>query len=688
MRVVKSFLIALVLSLGVFGLAGAAFTGPNRTATTTSWERQYCNYRATVLAPAGSCLLSLYYPPGSCPSASSVASFFNNALTACGSSWPGTCGAGLSCSIALLTGSTQSCSSGETGCTGSTSTLSLPPATVSGTTDCVLPGQNGWCRGAATLNLAGIEPLTGYSITGFEGSPGMLCSGAACTWGFPEGTTTLDFWALSSWGDTSTLSTASMRVDSLPPVLTLEFPPADGLNGWYVTGPVSVTASASDATSGLSAPASINAGGSSFTASSDGMYLLSATVADLAGNSTSASGSIALDTTPPLLSVSVPAPDGSNGWFRSWVLVSASASDPTSGLAGLGFRLDGGSWTSGTGTDIPEGVHTLEFQARDQAGNITSLARSLAVDTTAPQSTFTLPPEGSTSLVHGGFTMSGQTLDLTSGPSAAEISLDGGTTWQPLVMSGGIWSATWDTTTVPNGTYPIQVRARDEAGNEEQTARITVVVANSGPAVQITRSWWLWEQAELSIQAGVLPVTGAQLTISDGLGHFRRYTFTGDELPGSLKWDGIWNDGLFAPPGAFSAVVSAWDVLGNTGQDTGLVQIPAPHPTSTLSPPSAPAQTVEAPRPSVVVPAQTVLPEQVVIPAPIPAPLPEKSARPSSPPRSSPLHLWPSMGLVGLLAALASAALSDQRPSALHRLEGSLLRAASRSPETKKPSIE
>jgi hypothetical protein len=56
MRVIKSFLIALVLSLGVFGLAGAAYTGPNRTTTTTSWERQYCIYRATVLAPAGSCL--------------------------------------------------------------------------------------------------------------------------------------------------------------------------------------------------------------------------------------------------------------------------------------------------------------------------------------------------------------------------------------------------------------------------------------------------------------------------------------------------------------------------------------------------------------------------------------------------------------------------------------------------------
>lgn len=51
------------------------------------------------------------------------------------------------------------------------------------------------------------------------------------------------------------------------------------------------------------------------------------------------------------------------------------------------------------------------------------------------------------------------------------------------------YSVTWDTTTVPNGTYTLTARARDAAGNIGTSAPVVVDVLNSdttAPTVVIT----------------------------------------------------------------------------------------------------------------------------------------------------------------------------------------------------------
>ena len=100
-----------------------------------------------------------------------------------------------------------------------------------------------------------------------------------------------------------------MSVDSVAPSLTLTLPSPNGSNGWNKSGPVTASASATDANSGV-ASLGINGGGASFTASTDGVYNLTATATDKAGNTATTSGTIRLDTTPPSLSVSPSAPDG------------------------------------------------------------------------------------------------------------------------------------------------------------------------------------------------------------------------------------------------------------------------------------------------------------------------------------------------------------------------------------------
>ena len=335
---------------------------------------------------------------------------------------------------------------------------SLPDAIVSGSTSCSSPGDNGWCRGTATLHLSGTEPVSGYHITGFDSDQyNYLCSGSSCDWNFPQGeTTALGYWAISSFGDQSDQATVSLSVDSVAPTLTLTIPSSNGSNDWNKTGPVTATASATDATSGV-AGVDINGGGDSFTASSDGVYTLTATATDKAGNTSTASGTIKLDTTPPDISVSPAAPDGANGWYVSPAFLTGTASDATSGIASTQVQVDDGAWQNGASfSEGTDGTHTLIFQATDVAGNAsTASSVTVLVDRTAPVPDVALDPT-SPNGANGWYvlpvTVTADSSDATSGIASQAVSLDGNT-WTPSL------------TISSDGTYTAQVRATDKAGN-------------------------------------------------------------------------------------------------------------------------------------------------------------------------------------------------------------------------------
>lgn len=931
----RKWILWLSLLALLAGIAAAAYsyTGPHRTVTTTytTNERRICYWEATHPdVPSGqTCFLKLYSSPsGSCPYLDPASNQGYFSASACMPAWHGLSCPGSGGRLCPISGPdtwTENCSMGQSGCESvqHTTTTTYPPATVSGTTSCAQPGNNGWCRGAAALNLSAAEPLAGYHITGIESSLGMLCSNSSCVWSFPEGSTSLSYWALSSYGDTSSQASVTMQVDTVPPALSiLPSGGTPGDNGWFTAGPVTAAASATDDTSGV-AGVSFNGGGSTFTASADGVYSLTVVATDNAGNPSSGSMELRIDSTPPSLAVSsspadgdngwylspaalnalasdlfsglagvqhrvdagawldgaeagvgvegthtvqfqardlagnltvstpvsvhldftppVPdaslsAPDGENGWYVSPVTLTANstdavsglasqglsltgdawsgaltlstdgvhtvqlqaqdkagntasavrtvyldatppevevvlpatdgdngwyvgsvtvraggsdatsgvasaqvsldgsawsdaltfsedgvhsfqarlidnagnvsvvprtvqvdatepalsaptlagtpglsgwytsdvelfsnASDATSGLASLLYSLDGGGWLPGPLT-LPDGQHTVRVQATDRAGNVSVTVQTVDVDGTPPQSAFLSPAEGSVSFAHGNaFVMSGGSLDITSGMALALISLDGGATWLPLPLNpDGSWSYTWDTTGVPNGSHVVLVEAGDLAGNQEHTARITVVVANLGPSVSITDSFWVWQEAEVGFSAGVLPITGARIVVSDGE-HSRTYQYSGGSLPSGFQWDGKWEDGAWAGPGSYAVTVSAWDMFGNDGRASATVRVPSP---ATRTPTSTPSPT----------PSPTVSPSGAPTGTPVAPPFTPEPPRPlaAEPPVQAPepperkVMLWPVFGFVALLAALASASLSDPRPRALRALAKTL----------------
>ncbi|MFH2103332.1 MAG: hypothetical protein ABIJ39_08265 [Chloroflexota bacterium] len=136
------------------------YLGPNRTVTIWNWERRVCRYQA-VYDPSGpgyfACSLELYYTPSSsCPATGSVAGFFNPVSCV---GWSENYCVTQGCVISLNS-SIDDCSSGQTGCTSVSSTITHPPATVSGSVGCAQPGVGGWCAGGAALGLSGSDTST------------------------------------------------------------------------------------------------------------------------------------------------------------------------------------------------------------------------------------------------------------------------------------------------------------------------------------------------------------------------------------------------------------------------------------------------------------------------------------------------------------------------------------------------
>jgi len=867
-RIKKLLIAAYVISpLVIFGavVVLAAYTGPNRN--TISGQTDRCQYHASYDLGSGNfggCDLTLWAnPDNGCDSAGSVHGYFNPVSCV---GWPSSCDA-LGCSVSGPNVTTLGCTPSSSNPNCKQITVSQPPATVSGSTSCASPGANGWCRGGGVLNLSANEPVSGWTITGIESDlEGMLCTGnspsLSCSWPFPEGQTSLNFWADSSHGDTSYQSSASMKLDSVAPSVSItqsggtlgnagwyvsavpftasasdpapssgiastqyvvdggapqagasvsigadgshtvyfvttdnagnvsapsatlsvkidRTPPAistsitggtSGLNGWY-TSAVQVGATASDATSGVD-PAGLQytvdggapQSGSTATVAGDGTHTVVFSAHDIAGNQGSGSQTVRIDTTPPVAGFSIPAPDGQNGWYRSAVTVSATASDATSGVASREVSQDNATWspsvtistdgvytvysratdnagntssnatmtvsldttpptvslvlpptTSGwyntqpaispTASDATSGVASIEYsldggpfqsplatmsdgahsftvRVTDKAGNsVTSAPYNVKVDTTSPVSVFVSPPEGSTVVAAGNFTMSGTTSDATSGVAGAQISVDNGSTWSPLTVSNGSWSFLWDTGKVANGTYQVYVRGMDVAGNIEHTAHITVTVANQGPGVSITKSWVIWQTAMIKVTTHILPIAGGQITISHLNGYdVQSFDYTG-MVPANFKWNGITSKGTSAPAGLYTVKVEIWDAYGQHAHDSGVLWIPAPLPTSTETPTST--ATPVSTQVSTQIEEHTATPEIHYTPMPtgtatrqaiVPVAPNTGASKPSLALNAflEPRFLFPTIGMVSLFCALAVAGITDKRPRAIRQLATAL----------------
>jgi glucose/arabinose dehydrogenase/PKD repeat protein len=179
--------------------------------------------------------------------------------------------------------------------------------------------------------------------------------------------------------------------DVTPPVVEVATEPeaADGQDGWYVTAPVVVTATATDDSGGPVVIQVRDGDGdwAEYTGpvelTDDGSHALRFRATDEAGNSSDpVPVDVPLDATAPELAI-----EGVEDGAGVTDLVTALeatvvASDATSGLAGTTLSLDGDQ-VDAPASFLPEvGDHTLVATATDAAGNTAEVTVSFTVEAT------------------------------------------------------------------------------------------------------------------------------------------------------------------------------------------------------------------------------------------------------------------------------------------------------------------
>ncbi len=674
-RLPISLILALILLLIITMIVWAAYDGPKRTVTTSEWLRRRCYYEARYSGER--CEATIYYTPGTtCPAAADLAGIFNPSY--CGSDWLWTC-TSVPCSY-TRDGRLEDCTSTQPYCREVTTTSEDPHASADATFTCGswgTPGTPQWCVGGAAIDFSASEPVSPEEITYIETYSGTLCDppdapSVSCTWsGGGEGAQTIDFWAHSTYGDTSDMSSVTWRLDTVPPTAGSNVAGGTaGGGGWYRGGPLTVSGGGSDYSPGSGiASSEVSIGGGPYAGSvditSEGWYTVDVVTTDNAGHTSTGSTGVGLDNTPPVVNLGLTGTAGSGVWYTSATVTGTeSGSDALSGIGSRQYQIDGGAWQSGGSAAVAgEGAHTINWQVTDVAGNTSTGSQSFSIDSVEPVSVFVSPPEGSTVTVNGTLNMNGTSADATSGLNAAQISLDGGSTWSSLGMTGGAWNYSWDTRTVPNGRHTVLVRASDVAGNLESTAQITVVVDNEGPKVDITELWMVWETASVSVRDSGIGISSARLVIDGGIYGSQRIDWSSGNIPNRFTWDRHFGS-VLAPPGEYTVTLVAWDQLGNIGSDSGVVVVPEPPtatPTATVT-----ATATNTPKPARRAATPTPMKVAIVQDEPVDAlPAPEPAELPPVP---APYIWWPLLVIVGTVVVLGLSGSTDPRPPAWRRL--------------------
>ncbi len=253
--------------------------------------------------------------------------------------------------------------------------------------------------------------------------------------------------------------------DTVPPVTAASPSGAPGLNGWWLSN-VSVALTASDTISPVACTYYRVDGGawevyeSPFFVEGDGIHTLGLRSLDHGGNlEQNQTQDVRIDSVAPQSSVNLSGIVGENDWYVSPVAVNLSATDATSGVNTIVYRLDGGPWEAYVAPfEVGDGQHEVEHRATDVAGNVEAVqVLDVKVDTRPPIIEFRFPPDSQwrkdTSI-----TINWTIDDEVSGVDRVEIQTDGGsfrdTDESSLSLSG-----------LADGLHYVIVRALDSAGN-------------------------------------------------------------------------------------------------------------------------------------------------------------------------------------------------------------------------------
>ncbi len=202
-----------------------------------------------------------------------------------------------------------------------------------------------------------------------------------------------------------------------------------------------------------------------FTVPHDGRYYFRTQAVDMAGNVQDGYGeaSTVVDTVPPEVSAVLNGTVGSDGWYTSPVTVGFSASDLTSGVAGIYYRINGGALMTYTApfTLSRDGIYNITYYAKDRAGNAAPVAGTvIKIDRTTPSLSIASPEPDS--VLTGNYTVVAVSSD--DNINGVYLRVDNGP-WYSFTGKGKFWSISVDTAQYSDGEHILTVKSVDVAGN-------------------------------------------------------------------------------------------------------------------------------------------------------------------------------------------------------------------------------
>ncbi len=290
-------------------------------------------------------------------------------------------------------------------------------------------------------------------------------------------------------------------IDNTPPSSAVVTAPAAAAN---VSGTVTLTATASDATSGVGqmvfkvngtvvgtasgSPASVSWDS---TSTADGPVSVTVAAKDVAGNgpTVSAGRTIVVDNNPPTVTLASP-----GAAVHGTVALATTTSADTTQVTFERSPAGAGTWTTIAVVNSPpftaslnttlltEGLYDLHAIASDGTHLVTSNVVTTQIDNTAPTASVTTPASGAT--VGGpSVTLGANPIDLGTGVATVQFRVDG----TPVgTVSASPWLLSWDPSSTPNGPHTIDAVVTDVAGNSATTAGVPVTVDTTPPSVALT----------------------------------------------------------------------------------------------------------------------------------------------------------------------------------------------------------
>jgi uncharacterized protein YjiK len=275
-----------------------------------------------------------------------------------------------------------------------------------------------------------------------------------------------------------------------------------------------------------------------FSGLSEGNYVIYSSFLDTNGVTTNASSSaLTIDASGP--SVSMTSPTDSSYVQGSSVTVSASASDTTSSIAGIQFKLDTNTLIGSEDTSAPysiswnsseaiDGTHTIIAVARDSLGNYsTSTAINITIDNTAPSRSSGAPTG---TLV---YTTTSTTLSLTTNETATcKYSTDSGTAYGSMTdfdTTSGTSHSTSVSGLTSNTSYTYYVKCQDTRSNtnasdysisfsvatDDEVPIISSISSGTPDTSSATITWTTNENSSTYVSYGLTSALGTNTTETD-----------------------------------------------------------------------------------------------------------------------------------------------------------------------------